>query len=99
MVKLLMNWDIKPGLEANYFDFIINEFMPSLLRLGIQPTEAWYTVYGSDPQILTAGVAKDLDTMTSILDSEEWHELQSELLIYITNFGYKIVPDTGRFQL
>ncbi|MBM4466107.1 MAG: hypothetical protein FJ014_11240 [Chloroflexi bacterium] len=99
MVKLLMNWDIKPGLEAAYFDFIINEFMPSLLRLGIQPTEAWYTVYGSDPQILTGGVAKDLDTMTSILDSEEWHELQSELLIYITNFEYKIVPDTGRFQL
>lgn len=99
MVKLLMNWDIKPGLEAAYFDFIINEFMPSLLRLGIQPTEAWYTVYGSDPQILTGGVAKDLDTLTSILDSEEWHELQSELLIYITNFEYKIVPDTGRFQL
>jgi len=99
VVKLLMSWDIKPGLEAIYFDFIINEFAPSLLRLGIQPTEAWYTVYGSGPQILTGGVVKDLDTMTSILDGEEWHELQSELLSYITNFEYRVVPDTGRFQL
>jgi len=99
MVKLLMSWDIRPGLEATYFDFIVNEFMPGLLRLGIQPTEAWYTVYGSSPQILTGGVAKDLETMTSILDSDEWHELQSELLAYITNFEYKVVRDTGRFQL
>jgi hypothetical protein len=99
VVKLLMSWDIKSGLEAIYFDFIANEFMPGLLRLDIQPTEAWYTVYGSGPQILTGGVAEDLDTMTSILDSEEWRELQSELLDYVANFEYKIVRDTGRFQL
>ena len=99
MVKLLMSWDIKSGLEAIYFDFIVNEFMPGLLRLDIQPTEAWYTVYGSGPQILTGAVAEDLDTMASILDSEEWHELQSELLAYVANFEYKIVRDTGRFQL
>ncbi len=94
-----MSWDIKSGLEAIYFDFIANEFMPGLLRLDIQPTEAWYTVYGSGPQILTGGVVEDLDTMTSILDSEEWRELQSELLDYVANFEYKIVRDTGRFQL
>ncbi len=99
MVKLLMSWDIKAGLEAIYFDFIANEFMPGLLRLDIQPTEAWYTVYGSGPQILTGAVAEDLDTMTSVLDSEEWQELQSELLDYVTNFEYKVVRDTGRFHL
>ena len=99
MIKLLMTWDIKSGLESTYFDFIVNEFAPGLLRLGVQPTEAWYTVYGSGPQILTGGVAKDLETMTQILDGEEWHELQSRLLSYITNFEYRVVPDTGRFQL
>ena len=94
-----MSWDIKPGLEASYFDFIVNEFLPGLLKLSIQPTEAWYTVYGTGPQILTGGVAEDVETITSILDGEEWHELQSKLLAYITNFEYKVVPDTGRFQL
>ena len=99
MVKLLMSWDIKSGLESTYFDFIINEFAPGLLKLGLQPTEAWYTVYGSGPQILTGAVAKDLETMTQILDSGEWRELRSELLVYIANFEYKVVRDTGRFQL
>lgn len=99
MVKLLMSWDIKSGLEDVYFDFVVNEFMPGLLRLGIQPTEAWYTVYGPDPQILVGGVVRDLDTMTDILDSEEWRELRDELLAYVANFEHKIVRDTGRFQL
>ena len=99
MIKLLMSWDIKSGLESTYFNFIVNEFAPGLLRLDVQLTEAWYTVYGSGPQILTGAVAKDLETMTQILDSGEWHELQSELLIYVTNFEYKVVRDTGRFQL
>jgi len=99
MIKLLMSWDIKSGLESTYFNFIVNEFAPGLLRLDVQLTEAWYTVYGSGPQILTGAVAKDLETMTQILDSGEWRELQSELLIYVTNFEYKVVRDTGRFQL
>ncbi len=99
MIKLLMSLDIKSGLESTYFDFIVNEFAPGLLKLGVQPTEAWYTVYGSGPQILTGGVAKDLETMNQILDSDEWHDLQSKLRAYITNFEYKVVPDTGRFQL
>jgi hypothetical protein len=99
MVKLLMTWDIKSGLESTYFDFIVNEFAPGLVRLGVQPTEAWYTVYGSGPQILTGAVAKDLETITMILDSDEWQDLQSELLAYVTNFEYKVVRDTGRFQL
>jgi hypothetical protein len=99
MVKLLMSWDIKPGLESTYFDFIVNEFAPGLVRLGVQPTEAWYTVYGSGPQILTGAVAEDLETLTMILDSDEWHDLQSKLLVYVINFEYKVVRDTGRFQL
>jgi hypothetical protein len=99
MIKLLMSWNIKPGLESTYFDFVVNEFAPGLLRLGIQPTEAWYTVYGSGPQILTGGVAKDLETMTRILYSDEWRKLQSDLLVYVTDFEHKVVRDTGRFQL
>jgi hypothetical protein len=99
MVKLLMSWDIKSRREPTYFEFIVNEFAPGLLRLGLQPTEAWYTVYGDGPQILTGAVAKDLETMTRVLGSDEWQDLRKELLVYVTNFEYKIVRDTGRFQL
>lgn len=99
MVKLLMTWDIRPGKESEYFEFVVQEFAPKLVRLGIQPTEAWYTVYGSAPQILTGGVAEDRSTLDSILEGEEWKSLHKKLLTFVTNFKFKIVKAAGNFQL
>ena len=99
MVKLLLSWDIKPGKEMDYFDFIVKEFAPGLMKLGIQLTEAWYTIFGDGPQILTGGVTEDLETMRDILQSEEWLELKSKLLQFVTNFKQKVVPARSRFQL
>jgi hypothetical protein len=99
MVKLLMSWDIKAGQEAAYFEFIVKEWAPGVMELGLKPTEAWYTVFGDGPQILTGGITEDLETMREILESEEWHNLQEKLFAFVTNFQQKIIPATGRFQL
>jgi hypothetical protein len=99
MVKILMSWDIKPGSESDYFEFIVREFAPGIMKLGIQPTEAWYTVFGDGPQILTGAVAEDLSTMQNILASRDWKSLQDKLFEYVVNFNFKIVRATGRFQL
>jgi hypothetical protein len=98
-VKLLMSWDIRPGKEQSYFEFAMQTFAPEMMKLGWQPTEAWYTLYGDAPQILTGGIADSVDKMREILDSNEWGELKSRLLEYVTNFQYKVVPATGRFQM
>lgn len=99
MMKLLMSWDMKPGKESSYFEFILKEFLPGITKLGIQPTEAWYTVFGDGPQMLTGGVTEDLETMIKVLESEEWHKLKEKLLTFVTNYNHKVVPATGRFQL
>jgi hypothetical protein len=94
-----MSWDILPGKEQTYFEFAMKTFAPELMKMGWQPTEAWYTLYGDGPQILTAGVTESVERMREILDSYEWQELQNRLLEYVTNFQYKVVPATGRFQM
>ena len=99
MIKLLMSWDIRPGKEQEYFEFVVQEFAPRLLRLGIQPTEAWYTVYGEGPQILAGGVTKDRATLDGILDGEDWQGLHKKLMEYVINYSSKIVSHTGNFQL
>ena len=98
-VKLLMNWDIRPGQEQTYFEFAMQTFAPALMKMGWQPTEAWYTLYGDGPQIMTAGITESAEDMREILDSEEWEELKDQLLEYVTNFRYKVIPATGRFQM
>lgn len=99
MVKLLMSWDIKPGRDSEYFEFVVREFVPGITRLGLQPTEAWFTIYGDRPQVLTGGITEDLDTMQRILSSKEWERLHGRLLEMVTNYRQKIVRATGSLQI
>lgn len=99
MVKLLMRWNIKPGKEADYFEYILKEFAPGINKLGLQLTESWYTVYGEGPQILTGASTDSQEEMDSALSNEAWPKLIEKMREYVTDFGYKVVPAAGRFQL
>jgi hypothetical protein len=99
MFKLLMSWNIRPGRDGDYFEFVVQEFGPGLAKLGIRPTDAWYTAYGEWPQILTGGVAEDLESLQRALASDEWRELKKSLLTYVTDYHQKIIRASGAFQL
>jgi len=99
MVKLLMSWDIMPGRESEYFEFIVKEWAPGLLKLGIETNEVWFTVFGDCPQILTSGLAKDAETARGVLGSPEWHKLVDRLKEYVNDFTHKLIPAAGGFQL
>lgn len=99
MVKLLMGWNILPGREREYFDFIVQDFEPGLAGLGLQTTDVWYTAYGDWPQIVTGTIASDLETMNKVLESEGWRELKSELLLYVSDYQQKIIRANGGYQL
>lgn len=98
-VKLLMTWDIIQGREQEYFEFVVREFVPGIQRLGIQPTEAWYTTYGRRPQILTGVVADTLARMELALGTEDWRRLRDRLLDYVTNFESRVVRSSSGFQM
>jgi hypothetical protein len=97
-VKLIMTWDIKPGRDPEYFEFVVREYAPSLKRLGLQPTQAWFTVYGKAPQIMMEGITDDLDSMNKLIENPEWQSLHERLGQYVVNFNQKIVRLLPRFQ-
>ena len=97
-VKVIMTWDIAPERDQEYFEFIIGEFVPGVQRLGLQPAEAWATVYGSYPQIQVGLIASDLPQARRILASSDWILLQERLFGYVKNYSHKIVPVRNRFQ-
>lgn len=99
MIKLLMTWDIKPGRESEYLDFIVREFGPAMVQAGLQPTDAWYTIYGDGPQVLAGGMTDTLEKMHAILHSKEWEELEAKLFAFVDNYRRRIVEATGGFQL
>ncbi len=99
MIKLLMSWDIMPDKEREFLDFLMQEFTPTIQKLGLQPTDAWLTVYGEGPQVLAGGVTEDMEAMTALLENNLWRELEHKLLEYVTNYKRKVVLAEGGFQL
>ena len=98
-VKLLMTWDILPGREQEYFEFVVREFIPSLQKMGLEPSDAWFTMYGERPQIMTGAQMPDMPAIQTALASSDWRDLTQRLLDFVENFNYKVVPARNGFQL
>ncbi len=98
-VKLIMTWDITPGREQEYFEFVVREFIPQVQQMGMELKDAWLTMYGDQPQIMASAQMSDLTSMQGILDSKEWQGLINRLLDFVENYQYKIVPAKTGFQM
>lgn len=97
-IKLLMTWDISPEREQEYFEFVIGEFIPGIQRMGLDPIEAWATIYGEYPQIQVAMLAPSLSQAQQALSSEDWGRLREKLFTFVKNYSYKLVNSKGGFQ-
>ncbi len=97
-VKVIMTWDIAADREQEYFEFVIGEWIPGVQRLGLQPTDAWATVYGRYPQIQVNMLADSEPVARRILSSSDWTGLEDRLLTFVRNFSYKIVAFRNGFQ-
>ena len=97
--KLILRWDIQPGSESDYFEFMVSEFIPGLKKMGITEPGVWYTAYGDAEQILVSGQTETREHMEYILRSGDWERLKDRLVELVTNFSLKITPSSGGFQL
>ncbi len=98
-VKVLMTWNVQPDKDREYFEFLVKQFLPGMQRLGLQPTDAWFTAYGEGPQVLAAALVPSYEAARYILASEAWRLLERKLLEYVTDYRYKIIPARETFQL
>lgn len=97
--KLVMNWDIRPETESEYFEFLVHEFIPGMTRLGIEEIQVWYTTYGECEQKLATGITPDMEQMRTALGSEDWEKMTEKLDVYVTDLHLKVVPANKGFQM
>jgi len=98
-VKLLMTWDILPGREQEYFEFVVRDFIPGVQRMGMEPSDAWFTMYGDQPQIMAAMQMPSINALQRTLHSPEWQDMVKRLLDYVENFNFKVVQARSGFQI
>ena len=98
-VKLLMTWDIIPGREQEYFEFVVREFIPGVQRLGMEPSDAWLTMYGNQPQIMAAMQMPTLTALEQAINTPEWDSLVRQLSDFVEGYRHKIVQARSGFQI
>jgi len=99
MIKLIMTWNIREGKETEYLEFLNRDFVKQLEGMGIQPTDAWYQVWGHGKQVLAGGASSTYEEMENALESETWQSFQAKLLTFVSDFELRVVEGTGEFQL
>lgn len=97
--KLILRWNIQPGSESEYFEFMVSEFIPGLKKMGITEPAVWYTAYGEAEQILVSGMTETQDHMEYILRSNDWDRLKDRLVELVDTYSQKVLPASGGFQL
>ena len=97
--KLVMNWDIRPETESEYFEFLVHEFIPEINRLGIGEIQVWYTTYGECEQKLATGITEDMEQMQTALGSDDWGKMTEKLNSYVTDLNLKVISANKGFQI
>lgn len=98
-VKIVMTWNIRDSREAEYSEFVVNELIPRITRLGLGDLEFWYTRFGDADQIQASGIAKSMTQMKTILGSEEWGSIQDMLSGYVDDYQQKLINSKSGFQI
>ncbi len=97
-VKMLITYDVLPGTQDAYTQFVRTELIPVIHKMGLNLYGVWHTAYGAYPSYLATFVAESLETLEAALMSSEWHRLESKLKRYTANYSNRVVRFKTSFQ-
>ncbi len=94
MGKIIMSWNLNKEDESNYFEFIVQEFLPEMMKLGLRPTQAWFNLYGPGPQIISTAEPLDADLtgsdLRAIVASDDWSALMEKLSRFVSGRSVRV---------
>jgi hypothetical protein len=86
-VKFSQYWDVIPGKEDAYENFIRNEFYPAMEDIGIRIGGEWRTLIGESPNIFFEGRCDHASQLINLLDSQKFRMLKYELMKLVCNYS------------
>lgn len=97
-VLLTQNWDIIPGKEDQYEEFVAKKYIPKCTDMGLKSVGGFYVEVGFGPRIISLKSAKTLSDLYQVMAGSSFMELNRELKEYIINYHSKIQEPTGRVR-
>ncbi len=98
--KFNQYFNILPGTEKSYRQFLEAEFIPGMEKLGITITNIWKVVIGSGPFILVEGTSRTIEEIAKAIDTDEYRTLTRTLKSkYVMDYQSRILAPTRRVEL
>jgi len=94
---MLLAYNVLPQHQDEYMQFMMQLFVPTLQRIGLENEGVWHTAWGDYPIRLLAFVAEERD-MREAIKTDEWNQLESRLKGYVSDYSCRIVPYQAGFQ-
>lgn len=97
--RLILRYDIQSNVMDAYYEFVMNEFIPSLQSMGLYMAGVWHTAYGSYPNRQVEFLGDSREVFREVFQSERWEILESKLQSFTYNYERKLVRyQQDRFQ-
>jgi hypothetical protein len=93
------HWDVAPGKQKAYSDFVMTYYNPMLERIGIKLVGGDYVTVGMGPRIIAVGLTERLTDLEQAMASAEFEEITSRLMELVTHYQSKILVPTGRVKM
>ena len=98
--KFNQYFNIIPGKEDEYANFVKNDHLPTMEKMGIKMTGGWHVVVGPGPLIVAEGTATNIVDIAKALDSDEYKRITKLLTsTFVTEYSSRILAPTGRIEL
>jgi hypothetical protein len=98
---LILNYDIKAGVQETYFRYVTSEFLPALQKRKIYMQNAWHIVYSNNGQTerQIEFITEKSETLRILFDDPEWDDLETRLIDFTENFTMRIIHYKGTFRV
>ena len=80
------HWDIIPGKEEEYTKFVINHYIPTMKKIGINPVGGFYVVVGEGPGVISVGTVDSLQKLQKAMETEEYEKVTAQVQCYVVNY-------------
>jgi len=98
--KFNQYFNVIPGREKEYTEFITKDHLPTIEKIGIKMTGGWQVVVGPGPYIVAEGTATSIVAIAKAFESDEYKRITNILTSkYVTDYSSRILAPTGRIEL
>lgn len=94
-VKFIEYWNLQPHVEEEYIEYLMNEWIPGMNKLGVTILAGWNMLVGTGPHFIAESVADDLQQIEKALRDELHSQLNEGLLQFVESYKSRVTVPTG----